>query len=56
MILNSNYEIEGMTESLAVKLGLGYKQYQEVIGLNVLIMIPDLIKYTKFEEEKGNVG
>lgn len=49
MILNDDYEIEGMTQSLANKLSITPEVYKEIIGLNLLIFLPDLIKFTKFE-------
>ena len=48
MILNDNYEIEGMTKSLAKRLGIYRADYKKLLGLNLLIFMPDLVFYTKF--------
>ena len=55
MILNENYEIEGMTKSLGKRLQLYQNDYDKIIGLNILIFMGELIYFIKFEEEKTHL-
>jgi len=45
-----------MTKSAVDKLGLSHKDYQDVIGINLLIFLPSLIEYTSFEELRETAG
>jgi hypothetical protein len=48
LIANADFEIEGITEALGHKFNLEKGDYVYIRGINLLALLPALIKYTRF--------
>ena len=52
ILLNSNYEIEGITESLVKRWKITQIGYKNICGLNLFLIFPGLIEMAKISNGK----